>query len=78
MYVGYGTFIDMLFYILKPIRVDYLINSKSWYNLEHKKLNPPWSRPIFSSRLALSDPVSITMDITCQPPFLTSGAFHLV
>jgi len=25
-----------------------------------------------------SDPVSITMDITCQPPFLTSGAFHLV
>jgi len=25
-----------------------------------------------------SDPVSITMDITSQPPFLTSGTFHLV
>jgi len=27
-------------------------------------------------QLTHSDPVSITMDITCQPPFLTSGAFH--
>jgi len=34
---------------------------------------------VFVDYLTHSDPVSITMDITCQPPFfLTSGAFHLV